>query len=461
MRTVRAADIFNLFDEYKGLLSQNEIQSIFDAVFHKSALTYNSNSSYKPSFDPLKEFEKRIAATVEVKTDPTPLVPQIAITPKPDEVTLARLQKANEAYIKLQNNPLGGGPANKNELLKRKINEPLQALIAQAKKGVNVSAETTRLIIIISELTDRDTGAEKIKKLPFPSSSISQKLKDLTADIKDIKSTPQQTQPTPCLIPNKRAGFIAIGSTQETPKEGGMRRAARPPRTIKTSFPEAITQGKILETTPFDPSAVNSNKVIVVEPHTGSSPQARTFSAPLPRTPESVKILSLINKTLKFAGIVGGVTMIYDVTIESSSEYAIAKYMDIMKQCGTLKNPSFATALWGRIKEAGVVIGINTQMDDMAQLLLDGITKSDFNEQVKDEIRRGVNDLRDINECKFLFKNLAQDRKFLKGLRDLGIKTDLNPNNLELREAVLSPTRSSGKYDPFDMPLGVPSFGGW
>ena len=151
---------------------------------------------------------------------------------------------------------------------------------------------------------------------------------------------------------------------------------------------------------------------------------------------ESAKILSFAKGAGKIAGAVGVVTIAYDIAVENNAEYTLTKYMESMKECHTSQSPSVFTAVWGRIKQAGVTIGVNTGMDDIAALLSDGIMKGNFNEDVKKELRNGIGYIK--KNCPEVFTTLKTDTRFIDGLNDMDVRTTANPLVLEIRQAPLN-----------------------
>ncbi len=187
LKKIPAMDIFKLFDEYKGMLSSQDIEYIFGSVFHKSELTYNSKSSFNAQFEPLEEIKKKIETIVDVKTKPVfDNTPSLLAISHPDEASLTRLTEVNKIYNSLQNNPAQGtSPANRNPLLDRKINYPLKRLIIQANDGINVTAESIELLAIAKELK---ADPENIKRIAISQSPLNERIKNLTKNIDAVEA---------------------------------------------------------------------------------------------------------------------------------------------------------------------------------------------------------------------------------------------------------------------------------
>lgn len=347
-RTIQASDIFKIFDEYKGLLSQNEIQGIFDVVFHKSALTYNSKSSYNPSFDPLNELEKRITATVEVKTRPAANETLPLFTaPIPDEASLMRLEETKKIYLALQKSPAQGvSPANRNPLLERKINYPLKQLFAQANKGIDVSAQSKELLSIARSL---QTDPENVKRLALPQSPINERLKNIM-----IVSTE-----TPASRIN-RAGFIALGGPSQ-PAVRGMQ-ISRPPRTIETSLPDAIANGNTqksklsvtrLDAVPFKPQAWEKANALVIESSNKFSIAAQAEAARKASTNSrsaAIKMIGIKNIFQKIMGFLIISSTSIDLVRNGFLTYdEITMRIDLFESI--LENPENINAMYRQIEQ--------------------------------------------------------------------------------------------------------------
>jgi len=171
--------------------------------------------------------------------------------------------------------------------------------------------------------------------------------------------------------------------------------------------------------------------------------------------PEAAKILSIIKGAKNLAGVAGFVTTAYDLAVVSNTEYATIKYMEAIKRCETLKTLSVWSAFWGRVKQAGVTIGVNIGLDDIAQMLSDGITKGDFSEDVKKEIQNGITDIK--KNCPDILDELKTDQKFIDGLTNIGVRIrELNPLVLEMGQAQEKLQKSpepSRWNQPFPFPL--------
>lgn len=153
----------------------------------------------------------------------------------------------------------------------------------------------------------------------------------------------------------------------------------------------------------------------------------------VPVAPEAAKIMGMAKAGSKALGVVGAVATAYDLIVINNAEHAQTEYIAALKRCETLRTSSVWSAFWGRIKQAGVTIGINTGLDDMAGFLLDGITKGNFSEDLKRELQDGVAYIQ--KNCPSVLRELKADPKFIDGLNDIGVRTVANPRVLEMGQA--------------------------
>lgn len=226
---------------------------------------------------------------------------------------------------------------------------------------------------------------------------------------------PQDLQPTP-QTSDKMRRYLA-----ERTKKG-----------TKNAFPVSPDDG-FMGLFPSDETLMH--RLRPTKPIGGAAPVPMTQFI-LPISSESAKILSFAKGAGKAVSAVGVVTVAYDIAVENDAEYALTKYMEVMKECRTLQTQSVFTTLWGRVKQAGVTIGIHTGMDDIAQLLSDGITKGNFNEDVKRELRDGISYIK--KNCPEAFATLKADARFIDGLNDMEVRTAANPLILEIKQAPMS-----------------------
>ena len=169
--------------------------------------------------------------------------------------------------------------------------------------------------------------------------------------------------------------------------------------------------------------------------------------------PESAKIAAFAKGAGKFASGVVIVTTIGDMVIGTDPEYAMTKYMEAMKQCQTNQTQSFLTALWGRIKQGGVNIGVNIGVDNIVQFLSDGITRGNFNEEIKQAMKDGIAYIK--KNCPDILTALHADSHFVNGLAQMGVRT--NPLVLQLNSAPSNWRRFAPRTVP---PIWIPPFEG-